>query len=112
MALTILDCTITSDRTPHTARRAADHASDWEVSWLPGRHLSRNQALTAMTLAELCHPPAGRGGDWKRLRPHIQGWAAELGLTAEHAATRIIALPDWAAAAETDPERPDPEAGA
>jgi hypothetical protein len=33
-------------------------------------------------------------------------------MTAEQAATRIIALPDWAAAAETDPVRPDPEAGA
>jgi hypothetical protein len=111
MALTILDCTITSDRTPDTARRVTDHARHWEVSWLPGRHLTRNQAITAMALAEVC-PGAARGGSWERMRPHIQGWSAELGMTAEQAATRIIALPDWAAAPETDPARPDPEAGA
>ena len=111
MALTILDCTITSNRTPHAARRAADHARHWEVSWLPGRRLTRNQAITAMALAEVC-PAAARGGDWERMRPHIQGWATELGMTAERAATRIIALPDWAATPETDPARPDPEAGA
>jgi hypothetical protein len=110
MALTILDCTITSNQTSHTARRATDHARHWEVSWLPGRHLTRNQAITAMALAEVC--PAARGGNWERIRPHIQGWATELGLTAEQAATRIIALPDWAAAPATDPVRPDPEAGA
>jgi hypothetical protein len=111
MALTILDCTITSDHTPHTARRATDHPRNWEVSWLPGRHLTRNEAITAMALAEVC-PAAARGGNWERMRPHVQGWAAELGLTAEQAITRITALPDRAAAAESGPVRPDPEAGA
>ena len=33
-------------------------------------------------------------------------------MTAEQAITRIAAQPDWAATAETDPVRPDPEAGA
>ena len=33
-------------------------------------------------------------------------------MTAEQAITRITALPDWTAAPETDPVRPDPEAGA
>ena len=42
----------------------------------------------------------------------MQGWAAELGMTAEQAVTRITAQQDWSAAAETDPVRADPEAGA
>ena len=111
MTLTILDCTIASNRTLHTARRATDHARHWEVSWLPGRHLTRNQAITAMALADVSHPAAARG-DWERLRPHIQGWAAELGMTADQAIPRITVLPDWVASAATDPVRPDPEAGA
>ena len=90
---------------------AADGNGAWIVSTLPARLFGRNQAITAMALAEVC-PAAARGGNWERMRPHIQGWAAELGMTAEQAATRIIAPPDWAAAAETDPARPDPEAGA
>lgn len=50
--------------------------------------------------------------DRHRLWPHIQGWAGELGITADHAITRISTLPAWTSTAETEPERPDPEAGA
>jgi hypothetical protein len=111
MTLTILDDAITSDGTPHTARRATGHPHHWQVSWLPGRHLTRDQAITAMTLAEVAVPAAARGGDRERLRPHIEGWAAELGLTADQAIPQITAPPHWAAA-KTDVARPDPEAGA
>jgi hypothetical protein len=52
MALTINDRTMTSDDTDHTARLAPGEQHQWEVSWLPGRRLTRNQAITAMTLAE------------------------------------------------------------
>ena len=107
MSLTINDRNMTSTRTHHTARLAPGEQHQWEVSWLPGRRVTRNQAITAMTLAEESSPR-----DRNRLWPHIQGWAADLGMTAEQAITRITALPDWAAAAETDPVRPDPEAGA
>jgi hypothetical protein len=108
MALTINDRTMTSDRTHHTARLAPGEQHRWEVSWLPGRRVTRNQAITAMTIAEESSPPEPRN----RLWPHIQGWAADLGMTAEQAMTRITAQPDWAAAAENDPVRSDPEAGA
>ena len=79
MTLTITDTTMTSDQTPHTARPAPGHQHAWEVSWLPGRLMDRNTAITAMTLADTAadtdlHPR-------HRLWPHIQGWAAELGLT-------------------------------
>jgi hypothetical protein len=67
MALTIGGETITSDRTAHTARAVtgAEHRW-WEVSWLPGRYLDRNSAITAMTLADLtalgtCAPGTGSG---------------------------------------------------
>lgn len=49
---------MTSDQTKHTAQwsqhAAADGEGAWVVSWLPGRRLlTRDQAITAMTLAEM-----------------------------------------------------------
>ena len=52
MTLTINDTTMTSDQTAHTARQAPGSQHLWEVSWLPGRALDRNSAITAMTLAD------------------------------------------------------------
>ncbi len=110
MTLTITDTTMTGARTPHTARKAPGRTG-WKVSWLPGQTLDANAAVTAMTIANL----AGTADlhEDHRLWPHIQGWAAELGLTAPAAlaaASRppggIVRRPDQAA------ERPDPEAGA
>ena len=60
MALTINDRTMTSDRTHHTARLAPGEQRQWEVSWLPGRRVTRNQAITAMTLAEASSPAEPR----------------------------------------------------
>jgi hypothetical protein len=82
MTLTILDTTMTSDRHPHTARHAPDRHG-WEVSWLPGRVLDRNTAITAMTLADTAAEPVMDQGH--RLWPFIQGWAEELGLTGPEA---------------------------
>ena len=45
----ITEDSMTSDQTRHTAARTAD---GWTVTWLPGRVLNRNQAITAMTIAE------------------------------------------------------------
>ena len=56
MALTIWDDSITSDRTAHTARPVADDGHRWEVSWLPGRSMDRNSAITAMVLADVTGP--------------------------------------------------------
>ena len=47
MSLTITDTTMTSDHTAHTARQAPGRQHLWEVSWLPGRTLDRNSAITA-----------------------------------------------------------------
>ena len=51
MTLTINDATRTSEQTAHTARHAPSR-NGWEVSWLSGRTLDRNSAITAMSLAD------------------------------------------------------------
>jgi hypothetical protein len=78
----------------------------WEVSWLPGRHMDRNSAITAMVLADMV-----ASGDMKtghRVWPHVEGWAAELALTAPEALTRIASHSGWPNAGRTcaldDPE--------
>ena len=77
MTLTIHDTTMTSDQTTHTAQHAPSR-SGWEVSWLPGQTVDRNTAITAMILADIIGEEDLHEGH--RLWPHIQGWAAELGL--------------------------------
>jgi hypothetical protein len=86
MTLTINDTSMTSDQTTHTARQAPGAQPGWEVSWLPGQTLDRNTAITAMTLADLTGERDLHEGH--RLWPHIQSWAAELGLTASDAIER------------------------
>jgi hypothetical protein len=82
MTLTIRDTAMTSDQTAHTARHAPSR-NGWEVSWLPGKVLDRNSAITAMILADLFDEEDLH--EDHRLWPHIQGWAAELGLTGPEA---------------------------
>ena len=102
MTLTINDTTMTSDQTPHTARHAPSQ-NGWHVSWLPGRTLDRNTAITAMILADTATGTDLHEGH--RLWPQIQGWAAELGLTG----------PDAVAAASQPPadlnREPEPDGG-
>ena len=93
MTLTILDDRMSSDRSPHTARLAADDGHAWEVSWLPGRHLDRNTATTAMMLADVTGSGKVRAGHW--LWPHVSGWAAELALAAPEALDQIAKPPSW-----------------
>lgn len=50
MGTRITDAGMTSDTTEHHAWPSAE---GWHVSWLPDRVLDRNQAITAMVLAEL-----------------------------------------------------------
>ena len=82
MTLTIHDTTMTSDQTPHTARQAPSRHG-WEVSWLPGQILDRNTAIAAMILADTTAETDLHEGH--RLWPHIQSWAAELGLSGPEA---------------------------
>jgi hypothetical protein len=109
MTVTINDTTMTSDQTAHTARQAPGRQHLWEVSWLPGRVLDRNSVITAMVLAD----QAGNDdlNERHRLWPHIEGWAAELGLTGHDAVNSISQPCAPGQQRSRESERPDPEAG-
>ena len=87
--ITITDTSMNSPATPHTATATG---GGWTVSWLPGRTLTRDQATTAMVIANII---GGRGVPraddpiWL----HLDGWAAELGLTAPAAVARVSRPP-------------------
>jgi hypothetical protein len=101
--ITITDTHMSSLDTPHTATVTG---GGWQVSWLPGRTLDRNQAITAMTIAST----VGGNGVPRADNPiwmHLDGWAAELGLTGPTAVARA-AKPLQEREAET---RQEPEAG-
>jgi hypothetical protein len=108
MTLTIQDYSISSDTTRHAAHLAPGHEHTWQVSWLPGRLMDRNAAITAMTLAEAVATDEVNPGH--RLWPHIEGWAAELGLAAPDALT-WISQPAGRVTSEKQAEPQDPEAG-
>ena len=91
MALTIDDDSITSDGSAHTAHRAPGNGNRWEVSWLPGRRLDRNSAITAMILADVTTRGDVHPGDRNWI--FVEGWAAELGLTAPDVLARTVGEP-------------------
>jgi hypothetical protein len=108
MTLTIQDDSISSDHTRHTARLAPGHEHVWHVSWLPGRLMDRNTAITAMVLADVVAPGDMHAGH--RIWPHIECWAAELGLSAPDALA-WASQPQGRATIEKDAVVPeDPEA--
>lgn len=82
--MTITGSTMGSTDTPHTAQKIGD---GWVVSWLPGRALTFNEACTAMSIAEAVGQ--GRAEPGSREWPHLEGWAGELGLSAEDAVTAV-----------------------
>jgi hypothetical protein len=106
VTLTITDSTMTSDETVHTARPAHGGQPGWEVSWLPGQIVDRNSAITAMTLAEIASKNDLHEGH--RLWPHIQGWAAELGLTGPDALARVGQPPSHISR-QQEPASPQPD---
>jgi hypothetical protein len=90
MSITITAERLTSDRTRHAATPVdpADPYGRWVVSWLPDRTLTRNQAITAMTLAEevAVITDDGQIVDHRHpMWPAIDAWAAELDLTGPRA---------------------------
>jgi hypothetical protein len=109
MTLTIGDTTMTSDQTAHTARQAPGSKHLWQVSWLPGRTVDRNSAITAMVLADQAGVPDLN--QRHRLWPHIEGWAAELGLTGSDAVNRVSQPAAPGQQHDREREPPDPEAG-
>jgi hypothetical protein len=109
MTLTINDTTMTSDQTAHTGRQAPSSEHLWEVSWLPGRVLDPNSAITAMVLAD--HAGERDLNERDRLWPFTDSWAARLGLTGSDAAGRVSRPGAAGQRHGREGERPDPEAG-
>jgi len=95
----ITNTSMSSAATPHTAT-AKDEG--WEVSWLPGRTLTRNEATTAMVIANIVGS-SGVGHSDDRIWPHLDNWAAGLGLSGPDAVMRA-SEPPGAREAETGQE--------
>lgn len=91
VGMEIGDGLMTSAKTRHVAQWSPDAAADgqgaWRVSWLPLRLLTREQAVTAMMLAEMVGQKGAALDD--RARPLVESWARELHLPASEAITRI-----------------------
>lgn len=105
MSTKITETEMSSDMTPHTATAwpVPDEPTLWSVTWLPGRALTRDQAITAMTIAEMAAEPAGTRNGAEGWRMNLGSWAAELGLTADEAA-EMASAPRHAAEMSADRE--------
>ncbi|MFE3003202.1 hypothetical protein ACFXG4_50745 [Nocardia sp. NPDC059246] len=78
----VCDWSITSSVVDEFAERVPGHKeTDWRVSWLPGRLLTRAQALAAIELAELLFDPT---------RPADADIHATIAATAEQLGVRPI----------------------
>jgi hypothetical protein len=85
MALTITDEKMTSDRSRHYAK----YRGWWSVSWMPSRMLTREQAITALSLSEAVEKHLAPGSpEWQQ----CSEWAADLGLPLDDA-RHWISLP-------------------
>ncbi len=74
MTITITSHAIRGTDTSHTATR---YGAGWVVSWLPGRVLTQDEAVTAMKIAAAARTARRHDG---LLRTRAHEWAAELGL--------------------------------
>lgn len=91
MTVTITDTQMTSDVTPHIAILTTGPyvmPNRWQVSWWPGRLLDRDQASTAMKIAEAVADPDPHGPSHSDL---IETLAKELGLAGEQAVELVLA---------------------
>lgn len=96
----ISDTHMSSPATPHTATATEQ---GWQVSWLPGRVLDRNQATTAMVIANIAASRNLTPGD--KLWPHLDNWASELGLSGPDAVVRASEPPATTAQSHTTPRQ-------
>jgi hypothetical protein len=85
MSMRITSERMTSDQTEHWAVPvdAGQPYGCWWASVLPGRELTRNQAITAITLAEAVAQMQrdGQVHVTHPLWPHVASWAGELDIT-------------------------------
>ena len=85
MVVTVTDGRMSSDSTRHYAELVRLAGEGWCVSWLPNRVLARNEATTAMVLAESVDTGEPMAVDW----PLVDGLASELGLSGPDAVGKI-----------------------
>jgi hypothetical protein len=95
---------MTSTETRHTAQLVKLPSPltgySWQVTWLPGQHLTRDQAITAMTIAEtvattdLAVEFNHRSPEGSKVWGHIDNWASELGITGPHAVAEASLSPE------------------
>jgi hypothetical protein len=102
--LTISENEMFGDTTRH--RAAVQHGAivsggptAWAVTWLPGRLLTRNQAITAMTIAEAVAgidftPEFNRSPIGLAMWGQIDSWAEELGLPGANAVAFASMTPE------------------
>jgi hypothetical protein len=100
---------MTSGQTAHAGRQAPGSEHLREMSWLPGRVLDRNSAITATVLAD--HAGERDLNERDRLWPFTENWAAEPGLTGSDAVGRVFRPGALGQQRDREGERPDPEAG-
>jgi hypothetical protein len=108
MALTITAELISSDQIAHTAGPSPGHPHAWEASWLPSWHMTQDTAITAMMLADAVTLGGLHPGH--RLWPHLQGWAADPGLTAPGVLARAPQPPGDLSGNDAAHVPPGPEA--
>jgi len=83
MSIGLTGSQMVCNETGHTAQLGEE---GWAVSWLPGRSLNRNEAITAMVLGEA----AGRGPEpGSPLWAAAESWAGQLGLPNASTAIRM-----------------------
>lgn len=103
MTLAITDDAITSPDTRHRAIRVSK--TMWLVTWLRRDHrLTRNQAITAMTIASTVEATEHAGAFDHQGKPvtprdpiwvHVNSWAHELGLDGQGAILYVRQAPKW-----------------
>lgn len=90
MALRISGQAITSDMTPETAHLVPGPAgSRWVLSWLPGRDLTREQAIDGMALDEILSDLASAEEEFVLELAALR--AESLGMRLEEAVVRLAA---------------------
>lgn len=86
MTLSITDSVMTSTATDHQAAKVTREGV-WSCTWCPGLQLDRNQAVSAVTLAEFIESGTAEGSKhW----PLVRSLAGELGMTAQEAVAKVI----------------------
>ncbi|WP_107656771.1 hypothetical protein [Nocardia suismassiliense] len=106
MTIDVTAWSMTSDRTPESAHRAADSSIEvWRLSWLPDRQLTRDQARAGMELDELLGDPKAVDDPGAMVR--MTNYASALGVTLTEAVVLLaqrmaarLALPADAAPGE------------